>query len=166
MAAGWDKAYLRQAESDFDVFRQLESLAVDKSHKLHYLQMSSELLAKAYRSARTHGRRQPNVHESLVRAIRLAGRHGAVRRALGYSDEKAYEAFIRSIMPAAEAIERIYPKGDIERPNPEYPWESGGQIECPCGYPFSDLDLKRNVLRLAKFLDDFLSVSKAWLYSG
>lgn len=42
-----DQAFLRQARSDFAVYRQLPALRVPRCHELHYLQMAAEKLAKA-----------------------------------------------------------------------------------------------------------------------
>ena len=168
MAGGWDKAYLRQAQSDYDVFRRLLPLQVPECHKLHYLQMASEKLAKAIMSASQRGHRQPNKHESLIRSFRLVGSYGPVRRALGYSSKNDYASFIRSVTPVAQAIEDLYPKGIVDRPNPEYPWESNGRVICPIDYRFAHLDLLKgsNVKQFLWYLERCLKTAETWLVSA
>jgi len=161
----WDKAYLRQASSDYEVFRQLLSMPVPPCHQLHYLQMATEKLAKAFLSANARGRRQPNKHESLVHFLNSVDAHDAVRRAFGYESKSQQMAFLRSIMPIARAIEAVYPKA-LDAPNLEYPWESSGRVLCPRDYDFTDLHLTGResipVLRFTRFIEQCLKTAEAW----
>jgi hypothetical protein len=44
----WRDAFLKQAHSDYSVYKKLNELRLPLCHKLHYLQMATEKLAKAY----------------------------------------------------------------------------------------------------------------------
>jgi len=44
----WSEAFLAQAKSDWQIYEHLEKTSFSKCHALHYLQMATEKLAKAY----------------------------------------------------------------------------------------------------------------------
>ena len=45
----YERAFLAQARSDWNVYRLLSESREPSCHALHYLQMATEKLAKAYR---------------------------------------------------------------------------------------------------------------------
>jgi hypothetical protein len=48
--AGWALAYAKQGDSDFTMYQLLSGMPdVPSCHRLHYLQMAGEKIAKAYR---------------------------------------------------------------------------------------------------------------------
>ena len=142
MAARWDTAYLREAESDFSIYLLLKDRDdVAVCHKLQHLQMATEKLAKAFLSSRSRGRRQPDVHDVLVVFVKTSAKYAPVARAFRMASLSAFSDFIReSVMPVAAELQGLYPKGAENRPNVEYPWEVGGQVLSPADYGFANLN--------------------------
>lgn len=80
----WRTAYFVQAQSDYRVFREFRRRAdIEICHKLHYLQMATEKLAKAFLSPHTGGA-PPRVHTALARFLRMTMGRPEIRRPLGY----------------------------------------------------------------------------------
>jgi hypothetical protein len=136
----WRMAYFAQAQNDYGLFRELKGRSdVAMCQKLHYLQMATEKLAKAFLSPHA-GSPPPRVHTALARFLRMSKGRPEIRRQLGYEGNyQAYCSYIDSLVGVAERIERLAPVGDQERPNPEYPWVDGtGNVVCPAGYAFAE----------------------------
>ena len=151
----WDTAFFRQAQSNFAVFDLLQQAdEVPLCHRLHYLQMGAEKVAKAYLSR--HHRAAPNrTHDALVDFLLWASLNSGFRQAFGATNPGAsFTRYVRSMLSVAERVQALSPEGD-DHPNPEYPWlNPRHEIESPLDYPFVDLnpDLNREVLRLVEFL--------------
>jgi len=138
----WRAAYFAQAMDDYGVFREFKKRSdVRMCQKLHYLQMATEKLAKAFLSPPA-GQRPPPVHSALVRFLRMSKGRPDIRRQLGYEKNYlSYCSYIDSLLGLAERIERLAPVGDKERLNPEYPWEeAGGNVVCPARYDFPEFE--------------------------
>lgn len=136
----WRRAYFTQAQNDYGVFREFKKRAdVAMCQKLHYLQMATEKLAKAFLSPPS-GERPPRVHKALARFLRISKGRPEIRRKLGYErNYRAYCIYIDSLLDLAERIERLAPVGGQERLNPEYPWaEDTGNVVCPARYGFPE----------------------------
>jgi hypothetical protein len=136
----WRTAYFQQAQHDYGVFRELRRRTdVAMCHKLHYLQMATEKLAKAFLSPRS-GRPPPRVHVALCNFLKMSKGRPEIRRLLGYeNDYHAYCSYIDSLLSVAERIEKLAPVGGQERVNPEYPWlDHDGNVVCPASYSFCE----------------------------
>ena len=96
----WDKAFLVQARSDWEIFRLLDSQRFcERCHCLHYLQMSTEKLAKAIMSRQHGGAKAPRKHHVFVQMLRSSRK--APRRfatALGVTDHQ-YIEIVKQILP-------------------------------------------------------------------
>lgn len=157
-ARNWKDAFLRQAFSDFQVFRRFsEDGALDQCHLAHYLQMYTEKLAK---SGLTDGSFQPPAdHYSLVRFLRHAKQDREMRnRWRGTTRE--FMSMIDGLVEYASTVERLAPSGAVQAPNPEYPWadmsvspegRSAGTAHVPCEHHFEVLG-PRYAPRLRKLL--------------
>lgn len=136
----WRKAYFTQAQNDYNLFLEFKKRSdIAMCQKLHYLQMSTEKLAKAFLSPPS-GEQPPRVHAALVRFLRMSKSRPEIRRQLGYAENyRAYCSYIDSLLGVAEQIELLAPVGGQERINPEYPWDAGGgSVICPSLYGFSE----------------------------
>ena len=136
----WRTAYFRQAQNDYGVFRELKCRKdVAMCQKLHYLQMATEKLAKAFLSP-CSGRPPPRVHVALCKFLNMSKGRPEIRRLLGYeNDYHAYCSYIDRLLSVAERIEKLAPVGGQERVNPEYPWlDQDGNVVCPASYSFSE----------------------------
>ena len=80
-----------QALSDMRMFQRLRLMInggiVEQCHGLHYLQMATEKLSKAYFLKSGRIKTSHAYSSKFLRALRTSRR---VRRALGYSDETIY----------------------------------------------------------------------------
>ena len=151
-----------QTQSDFDTFRQLKRLGVHPCHLLHYLQMASEKLSKAYlwRS----GIAPPMRHTGLVRflnalLLRKPKELERIAIALDFPKHKAVAQlrnWVRGILPLAYSLQNIAPAEAGNGPNPEYPWPPGQPILCPAEHTFPFWDELENTGKgrgFLKFLD-------------
>ena len=152
----WKTGYLRQAKSDYALFLRLGTLDdVPLCHRLRYLQMATEKLAKFY-LAPSDGTAFRNTHRIFADFVHVAKGMTGIRRQLRMETHHvAYLAFLRAVEPLALQVQNLSPEGD-HRPNPEYPWQDDtGQVLSPLDYPFSDLQPTRNVnlQKLLRFIE-------------
>lgn len=136
----WRSAYFTQARNDYGVFREFKGRAdVAMCQKLHYLQMATEKLAKAFLSPPA-GQPPPRVHSALVRFLQMSKRRPEIRCQLGYEgNNNASCSYIDSLLDVAGQIERLAPVGGEERLNPESPWAvDTGAVMCPVCYGFPE----------------------------
>ncbi len=142
-AATWSAAFHRQAESDWKVFLLLQPISdVPPCHALHYLQMATEKLAKAWRLL------QPGVavNQIMMHHVGLPAFINAYLLSPSMRVEfTGRSAQLRSIRydcrRIAEAIERLAPAVDRERTpsNVEYLWAVEDACVVPVDHPFPEL---------------------------
>jgi len=163
----WE-AFRAQAASDFGVFLMLgEQPDVPGCHRLHYLQMATEKLAKAVLAVTPSGP-VGLTHASLGQLPGAMKRHRGIGRRLGYPDAEAWRSFLeKRASPVFGLIEAANPAvartnaGKVGEdpnaaPNCEYPWLRGtGDWQAPCEHPFdllSKLEKDSNALAVLKFI--------------
>src|SRR4051794_872509 len=102
------RLFLVQARTDFAVFNLLKKQSnLPACHALHYLQMATEMLGKAY--LWKHGR-PANSHRAFVSFLRGLSTNGEARERLGYEGYNAHwEHTIRKGVSLAEQIEDLAP---------------------------------------------------------
>jgi hypothetical protein len=148
-------AFFRQAQSDWAVFRHFHPTTVgwrkrcqawwcnlvgvrpfsfSPCHELHYLQMCTEKLGKAYYPAaipRGH-------HAAFRRFLTDILVNPKVITPLGFPNLAALTLWQGSSWPLIEAIEDLAPAiADRKHlPNPEYPWPKGAEAHAPADYSF------------------------------
>ncbi len=145
----WRRAYFIQATSDYKVLLlMLRSEDVNLCHKLHYLQMATEKMAKGFLT-RQNGSMFPKTHDALVGFMRQARLNAALQGICGIGDKKSYIAYIQALSPLAQTIEDLSPEG-TPHANPEYPWEVGGKIEIPSEFDFPSINLSE--IKMQKML--------------
>ncbi|HEX7183963.1 MAG TPA: hypothetical protein VF756_19185 [Thermoanaerobaculia bacterium] len=161
----WAAAFAAQSQSDWQVYNLLAGEPwLPPCHELHYLQMSCEKIAKAYRCRDTAA----DLEELLKRHIGFAKFIGSFlsspmikeayrgRSAQLQKISKLSRALAREIEKLAPAVDRA---GSPE--NAEYPWESGDDVVSPCQYSYPRLSLLtsaggRTLLKLvARAIQDF-----------
>ncbi len=151
----WKEAFFKQAQSDFTMMLNLEEQPGSNfCHRLHYLQMASEKLAKSYLC---NGLEPPQfVHQALVRFIRYESIHAKLRWLLPRLSAAQYRLAMKELLPIAERIEALAPERDASRPNPEYPWLFPGatpdSVTVPAEYAFGEFDAKKDI-RLMRFIN-------------
>lgn len=148
----WREAFLLQARSDHAVFDRLGVLQVETCHRLHYFQMVTEKLSKAWLTAPTAANAPKTVHTAFVRMLQVIKSRPDVRRKLGYTDAAAFARYVDSLLDLATRVEALAPAiAGLSRPNPEYPWRDvgTGEIHAPAAQTFAEFD-RASVPQMAK----------------
>ena len=134
----FQQRWFEQIRSDHSVLVILRKQGAAPCHQLHYLQMVTEKLGKAY-FWRT-GSPPPKSHISFVRFLQTLDDRSRtdvdrIAKLLGFAKASALEAWIRTVAPLAHAIEHLAPAlaGD-SGPNPEYPWPRIAPIHAPASF--------------------------------
>lgn len=139
----WARAYARQSLSDWELYTLLVKNNAPRCHQLHYLQMASEKIGKAYRFRDTSTSpkkllRQHGGFTKFFSAFLLSDRVSQMY------ESKAQLAFITPLCrQIARELETLAPAADPDkRPaNPEYPWRQGSELFVPHDYEFPNLSL-------------------------
>ena len=103
-------------------------------HELHYLQMCTEKLAKAYFPAALPRTAMPP-SAAFLTDLPSNPRTAAP---LGFADLAGLTRWEGSVRPLVGAVEDLAPQIADRRglPNPEYPWPRGAETHAPADYPF------------------------------
>ncbi len=162
MPMDWQTAYFQQAESDHAMLiKLLQDTTIPLCHSLHYLQMTTEKLAKGFRTPPGGGPHE-KTHNAFLRYV-VSGAESNLRlkAACGFTDTSQYKEYLRSLRGLAQSIEDLSPEGE-DHPNPEYPWEANGTILVPLTYPFLELNLRQQsaqMIRMLKFIQTCFAVA-------
>ncbi len=152
---GAQARWWKQARSDFSIFVLLRRAGAHECHLLHYLQMATEKLSKAYLWRSGHA--PPKKYTGFVRFLKaLLDRRSAdlewVSKALGFGRPEDLDKWVSSIQTLAYSLQNIAPAIAWDRPNPEYPWPHASPTDCPADHPFelwnrlSDSDQGRKMI--------------------
>lgn len=158
--------FLIQSRSVFTVFAMFRK---DKNlphcHALHYLQMATELLGKAY--AWKKGRPKKLTHRSLVRFLKVLTDNSKAQTQLGYDGKnEQWTHMLRKWKGLAEKIEDLAPDLAQDDPNPEYPWPPANPTETPARYEFpiwKELTENPTGRAFIQFISDLLDAAEAYL---
>jgi hypothetical protein len=133
------RLWWQQAQSDLTLFRQLRHLGAHQCHLLHYLQMATEKLSKAYfwRTAKV----PPKSHIGFVRFLkalldRPASELKWIAKALGFGRPEDLKKWFSNIQQLAYGLQNIAPAEAGNGPNPEYPWPHEAPAHYPAGHEF------------------------------
>lgn len=135
----WADAFHAQARSDWAVYEQLGVASLPACHRLHYLQMACEKLAKAYRLRGTEADEEElrKHHVGFVSSINTWMRSPAIRER--YPGREAQrEKVARQVAAVARLIEGLAPAADRGNTpeDVEYPWRDGARVVVPCNFTF------------------------------
>jgi hypothetical protein len=135
----YQEMWWEQSRSDHKVLVMLRNNGAEPCQQLHYLQMATEKLAKAYfwRS----GAAPPKSHSGFVQFMRALGgvqqlRQAQIAGALEFNSFVALQVWIHAVLPLVYQLERLAPAMAQNGPNPEYPWPHDAPIECPVRHQF------------------------------
>lgn len=150
----------RQAQAELSVFRLLRANGVAACHCLHYLQMVTEKIAKAYLAGSEAPPRKHNVFVRFLTVISAinAKQNNRLAVNLGYHDAQAFKQAIKYLLPLAHQIESLSPSLAGDGPNTEYPWPHDAPLETPADHVFPvwttlrDRDRGRRLLTLIETL--------------
>ena len=99
-------------------------------HGLHYLQMATEKLAKAYFQT------LPKKHLGLMKLLTALATNTKAVRALGFATLADLDAWVTSIAAVGDAVEKLAPACAGVGANPEYPWPPGAETTAPVDHSF------------------------------
>ena len=129
----------QQAKSDHDAFLLLRREGMAQCHSLHYVQMATEKIAKAYfwRS----GSPPPRSHAGFVQFLRFLGHirkndRERIANLFSFKRFRDFQNWIRAVMEIAYDLERLAPDLAKDGPNPEYPWPHAEPKTAPANYSF------------------------------
>lgn len=134
------KLWWRQSQSDHALFVHWRRTGkVHECHLLHYLQMSTEKLGKAYLWRSGHA--PPKRHTGFARFLRaLLDRRIELDRiatVLGFRRREDLDNWVRSVQTLAYSLQNIAPAEAGGGPNPEYPWPHEAPAHCPIDHTFA-----------------------------
>jgi hypothetical protein len=130
----------QQAKSDHTIFLLLRHRGVADCHQLHYLQMASAKIGKAYFWQR--GVPPPATHTVFVQFLRCLGHvrpqhRDRIAGLFGFRRPQEFQNWLRVILPVAREIERLAPSLANDGPNPEYPSPHSRPTFAPVNYDFT-----------------------------
>ena len=165
MARSWREAFFLQAASDYRVARRLQGYRdLPSCHWIHFLQMATEKMARGYR-ARPAGGEPPRTHRGFLKFVRKAASRDPHLRSLLKMRNDQCRAFLKSLAPLADQIEKLAPALAGGGPNAEYPWPLGPGCRAPVEYDFPELSVATSphIGKLFDFLDKcFLCADDRW----
>ena len=135
----YQELWWRQARSDHTVLVLLRRHDAAPCHQLHYLQMVTEKLGKAYfwRS----GNPPPRSHAGFVQCLRFLGgvrqsERQQIADAFAFRRFEDFQNWIRAVLPLGYALERLAPALAQDGSNPEYPWPQNAPEYVPATFEF------------------------------
>ncbi|HTU25627.1 MAG TPA: hypothetical protein VMF30_09535 [Pirellulales bacterium] len=134
----FQRLWWQQARSDHEVFLLLRREGISACHLLHYLQMATEKLAKAY-FWRTNA--PPKSHAGFVKFLRSLGgtptaHRSSMAKRFAFNRFEDFQRWIFAVLPIAYDLERITPALASDGPNSEYPWPHAKPANAPVSYEF------------------------------
>lgn len=139
--ADWAAAYAKQSRSDFAIYALMsaEASGISACHRLHYLQMACEKIAKAYRFRDTSTASEDLLtsHVAFSKFIECFLTSPAMKQRYRGKDARLRNV-IRYARKYARAVEELAPAVDRENTpcNAEYPWEDEHGVVVPCEYTY------------------------------
>ncbi|MDM8563369.1 hypothetical protein QUF54_08450, partial [Candidatus Marithioploca araucensis] len=148
------RGYAKQALSDLEAREILVSGNAEKCHRLHFLQMASEKVCKAYLTMANGHEKVRKIHAYVARNLPIIARQFYTT----INDDNEISRWeISEIRRIAREIEVLAPacnESDIREDNSEYPWQDGkGEVQIPCEYNFPNInDRSRTMIRLIRLI--------------
>jgi hypothetical protein len=135
----WRKAFALQALSDLEAREYLAETSAHPCHQLHFLQMASEKICKAYLIELGGYKNLKKRHDVIARTFPV------VVRQVFSSDEAFHlkagqKVAIKRMAHEIELLSPMCHATDTRPDNSEYPWLDGnGQVQTPCLHAFSSV---------------------------
>jgi hypothetical protein len=136
----YQQVWWEQTCADHGILRVLRKRGASPCHQLHYLQMVTEKLGKAY--FWRAGRPPRKTHASFVRFLQALDDRPTtdvqrIATLLGFGRPDDLERWIPTITPLAYDLERLAPDlAGFDSANAEYPWPHAAPTHAPASYSF------------------------------
>ncbi len=144
----WANAFAEQGHSDLRTYDILSNADAPSCHSLHYLQMATEKIAKAYQVAGSYWPPRKKSHVAAVEFVKNYYSSPSMRAR--YDRNREQLAVIRDEMvKVAMQVEKLAPAVDEENvpENVEYPWATSEKLEVPCRYKFPIEELPKGQIK-------------------
>jgi len=159
----YQELWWQQARSDHSVLVLLRRRGAAACHQLHYLQMVTEKLGKAY--FWRPGTAPPRKDAGFVQYLRFLGgvrqsERQQVAGAFSFGRFEDFQNWVRAILPLAYELQHLAPALVGDGPNPEYPWPHGAPEHAPATFEFdiwselTDTGRGRQLLRVIEIAVD------------
>ena len=161
------EAYASQSQSDFRVYEKFLQDA-EECHRLHFLQMACEKIAKAYRLRDTPNFPEEKLYSHVFFSNFILSLLTSPQIKIRYRSKNAkLQQMVRDGQRLSRQIEKLAPAVDREQTpaNVEYPWIDGHSVFIPCLYGYTNFSLLTTpggleFLRLVKTaITDFSSIT-------
>jgi len=164
----WSEAFFTQAKSDWKVYEHLAESDFPACHALHYLQMATEKLAKAYLLADVNEIEDVrSTHRAFTRFLQLIARSKRLEKEMRMTGRQLL-AYVQQSLPLAYEVKSLAPSLALGGSNPEYPWEAPTKaILTPATHEFAIKQVLReprgrNLIKLIRTaLEKFYVLHKA-----
>lgn len=146
--------WLKQAASDYAMIGRLKGSP--ECHRVHYLQMATEKLAKVYHCR--HGPPSSLSHHVLEQFLRSIEIRADFHELFGYSRANSFALVWPKILALAIEIQNLAPAGNTGA-NPEYPFPRAAPTTAPVDHPFpqwKDWNETNAGRRLRHFVENLL----------
>lgn len=136
----FQQVWWEQAKSDFAVFEKMRGDGTSSCHVLHYFQMSTEKLGKAF-LWRT-GSPPPARHVGFAQLMQGLGQvrgpknRKRVANLFDFGRYGEFQSWITSVMPIVHEVHKLAPACANDGPNPEYPWPHKAPTNSPVNHDF------------------------------
>lgn len=137
----YQQCWWEQAASDHGILILFRHQGVGICHQLHYLQMATEKLSKAYlwRNAKPIKKSHAGfgLFMRLLTQISQISQQEKLAEIFSFGRFEDFQNWVRSALPLVYEVERLAPSLANEGPNPEYPWPSAKPAVSPIKYEFT-----------------------------
>lgn len=133
------RCWWEQAKSDYAVLALLRRSGGAPCHQLHYLQMVTEKLSKAYFWRSGAPSKKAHVGFGLFLRLLLQVPQNNRKKVTEVFEFKRFQDFqnwARAALPLVYAIEKLAPDLAQDGPNPEYPWPHAAPRYVPATFEF------------------------------
>ena len=157
----FQQLWWEQAHSDHKIFSILRNASVPECYPLHFLQMTTEKLSKAYffrlssPTKKTHSAfrnfllRLGDVPESHRNRVALLFRFGRF---------DGFQTWLKDNVTLAYQLQNLAPALAGDGPNPEYPWPHAAPFEVPARFKFPFWSCLRDTAKGRRFLQ-FINIA-------
>ena len=153
----WAQGFGRQAAADFRTFEVLGKQDAPECHKMHFLQMACEKLAKAHLcETKTPLDNVQASHAYIAKTLPIVLKQQAIAVNFSGPAAKTVQAKAKHLAREIELLSPSVTDGGKRPDNCEYPWEDEtGTLHSPLEWPFNPSHLLlapsgRSVLKLLR----------------
>lgn len=150
----FQETWWEQTCSDLVTLKILQTGGAAPCHELHYLQMTTEKIGKAYFCRKLVPPRKS--HASFVKFLQALNdrkERDRIAAVLGFGTSDQMESYIRSIADLAYRLEKLAPAlAGLDGVNCEYPWPQNQPEFSPAHHSFEIWEMLHQTGRGRKFM--------------